>query len=328
MDQRQYTKQIIGINYQGAMLGDRLKANLFYKRYSVHARLTETNLKIAPNGVRTLTSRLHDSRLSHDGYGAALSYTLNPKLVLLLSGEQAVRLPSSTELLGNASNNINASLNLRPERSLNMNIGVNVGPYRLGAHELSADVNLFYRRITDMIQRGVPRSNDDFYAFENLGSIISRGVDAELRYRWSDRLSLSANGSYFDARFNQEYDPMSGLRIAHYMRRLRNAPYLTGNLNAEYIVGRVLARDSRLALTYNFGYTHEFYIDWDVYGDVGKVSVPTQAVHDLGLTYTFSKRRFTLALDAKNIFDQQVFDNYALQKPGRSLHAKLTFRIF
>lgn len=55
--------------------------------------------------------------------------------------------------------------------------------------------------------------------------------------------------------------------------------------------------------------------------------IPMQLVTNLGLSYAFPKHHFTLSLDAKNIFDRQVYDNYGLQKPGRAFYAKLTYRM-
>lgn len=326
LDTRRYSKAILSANYQGRFWGERLRANVFYKHYMVSARLTETEQVRTPHGTE-LRLIHHNNQMRHSGYGAALSLHLSPRVILLASSEKAVRLPSATELLGNTSENINSSLALRPEQSLNANLGVNLGVVRNRQHDLSVDANLFVRDITDMIQRGVPKATDDTYSFENIGAVISRGIDLEAQYRWRDKFFLTANGSYFDARFNLMKDPYTGVRYAHYRSRLRNAPFLTANAYAEYVLGDVLLRGSRLAVSYSFAYTHEFLLNWEVYGSANRQTVPTQNVHGVGLTFTFPKRRLTLALDAKNILDAQVFDNFALQKPGRSLHAKLTYRI-
>lgn len=328
LDQRKYHKHILGATYQAQLLGERLKLSAFYKYYNVGARLTESQVVRTPLQPSTIVAVPYNRSLSYDGYGFASSLKVGSWMLLLLSAERAIRLPSTTELLGNTSENINASLSLRPEQSYNFNLGANFGSFKLGKHhDLWLDVNLFHRNITDMIQRGVPKSSDDFYGFENLGAITSSGVDAELRYRGWERLFATANMSYFDARFNLEYDPYSGQRNVHYRSRLRNAPFLTANLSLEYDFGSVGLRGSKLSASYHFGYTHEFYRDWAAYGSANKVMIPTQALHDVGLSYHLPGHRLTLSLDAKNIFDTPVFDNYALQKPGRSVYIKATYRI-
>lgn len=328
MDQRRYRKYILGATYQTELFDQRLKLSAFYKYYNVGAHLTELKYTHTPLVGSTLQPIKHDRSLGYDGYGFASSIKVNDWALLLLSAERAIRLPSTTELLGNTSENIEASLTLRPEQSYNFNLGVNLGSFKLGMHhDLSLDINLFHRNITDMIQRGVPRGADDFYGFENLGSITSSGLDAEIRYRGWERLFATANMSYFDARFNLEFDPYSGMRNAHYRSRLRNAPFLTSNFSLEYDLGSIALKGSKLSASYHFGYTHEFYRDWEAYGSANKIMIPTQALHDFGLSYRLPGHRLTLSFDAKNIFDTPVFDNYALQKPGRSFHIKATYRI-
>jgi len=54
---------------------------------------------------------------------------------------------------------------------------------------------------------------------------------------------------------------------------------------------------------------------------------PEQTSHDFGLSYRFPKRNFILSFDAKNIFNAEIYDNYAAQKPGRAFYLKLNYTI-
>lgn len=326
MDKRRYNKQILSINYDGSLLEKKLKYSLFYKKYQQNVRLTEFTIKRVPMGYE-VNSKPHERTMKDDGYGITLSYAVTPKIMLLASAERAIRLPGITEMLGNTSENINPNPLLRPENSRNLNFGFNVGNFDFGKNEFGAEANFFVRDIHDMIQQGAPRNTADFYSFENLGKVLSKGVDLELRYNWNKKLFVNITGSYFDARFNLQYNEY-GIEYFYYKSRLRNAPYLTGNANAEYIFRNIFQEKSRLTLNYNFGYTHEFFKDWENLGSANKIIIPTQALHDLGVTYTFPNQKLTLAINAKNIFDTQVFDNYALQKPGRAIFGKLTFSVF
>ncbi|MFK8264964.1 TonB-dependent receptor [Capnocytophaga cynodegmi] len=327
-DQRKYNKQIIGFNYDLNAFDNKLKSSLFYKLYYQKVYLTEFNAIRRPNGNVEEQSTIHDRKINDKGYGFSLSYAVTPKIMISASAEKAIRLPGSTELLGNTSEGVNTNLSLKPEYSNNANLGLTLSGFTFGKHEIGGEVNLFVRDIRDMILRGVPRPSDDFFRFENLGKVISKGVDAEFRYNWDKCLFLNANVSYTNALFNLEYDPNTGLKYAHYRSRLRNTPYFTANFNAEYLFNSLIQKKSRLTINYNFGYTHEFFKEWEVYGAVGKAIIPSQPLHDVGLTYTFPNQKWTLAFNAKNIFDTQVFDNYALQKPGRSIFGKVTFSVF
>ncbi|GIJ94828.1 TonB-dependent receptor [Capnocytophaga stomatis] len=328
LDQRKYNKQIIGFNYDLNLFSNKLKASLFYKLYRQKVYLTEYDVVRRPNGTVDEKVIVHDRKINDKGYGMSLSYAITPKIMVSASVEKAIRLPGSTELLGNTSEGVTTNLSLKPEYSNNANLGLTLNAFIFGKHEIGGEINLFIRDIRDMILRGVPRTNDDFFRFENLGKVISKGADAELRYNWNKRLFINANVSYTNALFNLEHDPDTGLKYAHYRSRLRNTPYFTANVNAEYLLNDLIQKKSRLAINYNFGYTHEFFKEWEVYGAVGKAIIPTQPLHDVGLTYTFPNQKWTLAFNAKNIFDTQVFDNFALQKPGRAIFGKLTFSVF
>ncbi|MFK8296809.1 TonB-dependent receptor [Capnocytophaga cynodegmi] len=324
MDKRRYQKGILGLNYEGSFFTNRLKTNLFYKIYNQRVRLTEISYD---SRNRAYTPIEHNRSMSHSGYGAAFSYQITPKVVVSISAEEAIRLPGITELLGNTSEMVNASVQLRPESSRNLNFGFQLGEFKLGKHQLTTEANVFVRDIKDLIMRGVPNTFDDSFKYENIGKIISKGIDAELRYNFNKKLFANMNASYTDARYNLEFNDY-GVRNFHYKSRLRNTPYFTGNIYAEYIFDNLIQKKARLAVNYNFNYTHEFFRDWENLGATGKAIIPAQPLHDVGITYTFPNQKWTLAFNAKNIFDTQVFDNYALQKPGRSIFGKLTFSVF
>ncbi|CEN45886.1 TonB-dependent receptor [Capnocytophaga canis] len=328
LDERKYHKKITSFNYDVNLFDDKLKSSLFYKIYSQQVSLTEFIRTRNPNGTIVVNNVKHNNKVNDQGYGFTLSYALTPKIIVSLSGEKSIRLPESTELLGNTSQGVSPSLGLKPEYSNNLNAGINFRDFSFGKHQLGAEMNFFVRDINDMIVRGVPRPSDDFFRFENLGKIISKGIDVELRYIWDKHLIFNGNVSYFNALFNLEFSPDTGLRYAHYRNRLRNAPYFTANANVEYIFKGIIQEKSQVSFNYNFSYTHEFFKEWEAYGAVGKIIIPSQPLHDLGITYSFPNRKWILAFNAKNIFDTQVFDNFALQKPGRSIFGKITYTIF
>lgn len=326
-DTRYMTKSILGVTYEGVWLEEKLRTTLFYKHYYKMVRLQDP---LQVNGEWTANE--YDSSMSAGGYGGAISYAVIPNAVLMFSAEKALRLPSDTELLGNTSENINVSYDLRPENSVNMNLGVNLGPFRLNkAHSIGGNFNFFYRDITDMITRSVPDTSgtrvEDTFQYMNLDNVLSKGFDAEFFYSYKHIITLTANFSLFNARFNTEYDT-DGNRYSYYGDRLRNAPYLTSNVNAEFSKRDLFQKGSKFSVYYNFGYVHEFYRNWESRGSTGKQTVPSQLVHDVGVAYTFPKNRVTISLDVRNLTDEQIFDNWALQKAGRAFYGKLSYRIF
>ncbi len=320
-DTRRINKTILSIDYKGKFFHDKLQANAFYKHYNQAVQLTDP---VMNNGVME-ADRISRS-ITADGFGGALSYKVGKKVILTASSEYATRLPGVTELLGNTTNNIQSSYDLKPERSLNVNLGAVLGTFKIKEHSLEADINLFYRDITDMIQKSLTNPTDEMYGYENLGKVLSRGVDAVLKYNYRHHLFSEVNVSYTDARFNLQYDK-HGTEYLYYRDRLRNNPFFTANWNLEYVAENWIQKKSRMSFTYNLGYVHQFYRNWESLGGAGKAVIPSQLVHDLGLVYSFPKRNFSVGVDVKNLLNEQVFDNWALQKPGRMILAKISYSI-
>lgn len=318
-DTRHLDKMVLGLSYDGRFWDERLQTSLFYKHYRQWVRLTDPVMKEG----ELIPEQISRNTKDH-GFGGTLALRLSPHVTLTASAEYAMRMPGVTELLGNTSNNIQATYDLRPEKSTNLNVGALFGTFRWKRHELDADVNLFYRDIKDMIQKSLTNLTDEMYGYENLGKIKSKGVDLDLRYRYDHRLTSEFRLSYTDARFNLRYDT-HGTEYIYYKDRLRNAPFFTFNWDSEYLVHDWLQKGSRISFSYSMGYVHRFFRNWESLGGAGKAIIPTQWVHDIGVLYTFPHKRFSIGVDCKNLFNEQVFDNWALQKPGRMVLMKLSY---
>ena len=324
---RYLDKNILSFSYELNAFNQKLKASLFYKYYQLGVRLKDP-VRVSGSGPTAVYEELNIQRSINDkGYGLAISYDLLPGVMLTGSLEHAIRLPSSQELLGNETENINPAFTLRPENSFNTNLGVNIGPFDFGQHRLSSNINVFTRDVKDMIRQGVPTStlSDDF-SFENLDNVVSRGFDAEIRYGFKNNLQVTLNSSVFNGRFNSQFDA-SGNAYSYFGNRLRNEPFFTQNTNIRYDLNNILQKKSRASLYYNLSYVHQFFRQWEAFGGTNKPDIPTQLVQDLGFAYTFPNKRYVLSFDAKNILDRQVFDNWALQKAGRAFYAKINYII-
>lgn len=76
-------------------------------------------------------------------------------------------------------------------------------------------------------------------------------------------------------------------------------------------------------------YVHEFYRYWEIDGrEEDKLSIPEQWPHHVGISYTEHTKRYTLTLETHNLFNQDSFDNFGVQKPGRSFHVKIKASLF
>ena len=321
-DTRHMTKQIASVAYESRLLQETLNLSLFYKYYNQQVKLTD------PRNVDGAIVANNINRMAQgNGFGGAISYQLLPNLTFNLSGEKAVRLPENNELLGNSSTNVQASYDLKPEKSTNLNVGVITGPFELGRHTLGIDASLFYRDVSDMIQKGLTNVTDEMYGYENLGKVLSKGFDVDLHYNFDQKLFVEAGLSNFNARYNLQYDE-AGVEYLYYKDRLRNTPYLTANSNVQYVHPDLFMKGALFTWSYNLSYVHEFFRNWESLGGNGKAVIPTQLVHDIGFVYSFPKRKVSVGFDVRNLLNEQVFDNWALQKPGRAFFAKVTYNIY
>jgi outer membrane receptor protein involved in Fe transport len=322
IDTRYLTKNVWTFNYEHAALEDKLKATAFFKYYFQNLRLKDA--------VRSRTEGLTSIELDDDtrdkGYGIAASYAITPQIKLMASAEDALRLPSGSEIFGVVSENIDPAYDLKPERSRNLNLGFDAGPFQLGLHQMGLTTNFFYRDITGMIKRGVPDQFSESTPHVNLDDVRSTGVDVEVNYHYQQSISWISGVSLSNPRFNREFND-EGAKYNYYGDRLRNEPYFTINSNLVIRKRDLFQKGSEWSLQYNFSYVHEFYRNWASLGGANKDVIPTQIVHDAGMRYTFPGQKLTLSADVRNIFNEQVFDNWALQKPGRALYAKISYKI-
>ena len=317
---RDLQKNIASLTYENTSFSGRLRTNLFYKHY--FQTVTANEPKLVDSRYELDQFR---KKINHNGYGATFSFALLPDLFVLASAEKALRLPSANELFGNGSDNSLASPDLKPESSLNANLGFSYG-YRTGNHSFNLNSSVYLRDTRDMI-RPTLNGHYSFTYSENLESVFTRGIDAEFMYNWNNRFDARLNVSKFDVLFNTEFDA-KGDRYNFYRMQIKNEPSFKFNGQAAYFWSDLLQKDSQTSFFASMSYVNGFYRNWSNVGSRNQDYIPEQYPVDLGVTHTFPKNRWVLSVDAKNIFDQQIFDNFGLQKPGRAFYAKLTYFIF
>ncbi|MCH5327297.1 MAG: TonB-dependent receptor, partial [Duncaniella sp.] len=134
-------------------------------------------------------------------------------------------------------------------------------------------------------------------------------------------------GCYTDARDLKKFKS-DGNPSATYKNRVPNKPWLFGNIFATYKIESInLLPCDALSIRADIDWTHWFYLNWEAFGAAAsKAKIPTQTITSIAATYSWMEGRYNLSLECDNIFDRLAYDNYMLQKPGRSFSAK--FRVF
>lgn len=319
------TKHVLSLNYAQELLDGRLSSVYFIKNYIHaahirqydHATLTGAD-KIDPDAVNT-----------YWGGGAAVRYRLYEPLAFKVSYEHSVRLPLTRELLGNGTT-IAPNVALRPESSENINAGI-LGTWHIDRdNTLSYETTGFFRFVKDDIQAEIITTDGNEYGsmrYKNNPAVHIKGIEGEVRYSWRDRLQVTANMSYVDARDQKKFKT-DGKPSATYRNRVPNRPWFYANADASYTFRNLLPRMSdRLRLGYSWQWVHWYFLNWEAYGNrASKARIPTQSISNVSLTYGWMDDRYSMSVECSNLFDARVYDNFRLQRPGRAFMAK--FRIF
>lgn len=323
IDQRNATKQVTGLAYEMRAFDAKLKTNLFAKYYQQEIEKIKPVLKNI-DGIQQRVDEYTYRKNDYTGYGLAASYLVKPSIALLASFERALRLPTETEVFGDPAENIIENPALRAEISDNINVGFKIGPYKVGQHTVSFGANGFIRDTKDKIAPAVNSRNNDAIQslpYINFDKTRSKGFDIELNYDFNKKLIVFVNASKFNTVFSKKLD-QNGNEFAYYNQQLPNEPFFTVSGSAQYVLPNFLLAKSTLNLHYGFNMIAPFYTNWL---EIEAFQTPNQFIQDLGFSYVFPNKQFILSFDAKNIFNKEAYDNFAVQKPGRAFYVKLNY---
>ncbi|WP_282122496.1 TonB-dependent receptor [Algibacter mikhailovii] len=308
-----------GLSLETKKFNNKLYANAFFKYYGFNASINDL--------VYTTEYEIinYNNHVSNFGGGFAASYKILPNLILKSSLEQATRLPSPTEALGDGVT-IQPNFEIEPEQSFNVNVGAILGRYALGNHGVKIALNAFYRNVTDKLQLNI-FGGQELGQYTNIRKIGGTGAEIDIVYDYNQNLRFNLNGTYQDIRNKQKIDENGNNNIL-YGDRLRNQPYLLANAGVEYTINDFIQKKSKIFTYLQSSYVHEFFLRWPSLGTADqKDIVPTQLVFDAGASYTFPSKKISVAIDISNILNEQVYDNFLLQKPGRAIFAKINYQL-
>lgn len=313
-------KHILGLSYNQTLFDGKMNNVFFVKDYINYLMVTQKDESWI-SGSDKVDKK---ATKSYWGYGAAVKYAFLEELALKASYEHSVRLPLGNELLGNGTT-VLPNLILKPENSENFNLGV-FGTWKTGgSHLFSYEANAFIRDASDYV-RLVISERDGLSQYENVSSVKVSGFEGEVSYQYKDDLRIQVNCSYQDARDMNKYKE-DGKPSITYKNKLPNRPWLFSNAEVDYIFRDVFNRGDKLKLGYHYQYVHWFYLTWEAYGSLDdKSKIPTQHQNNVVVSYSWNNERYNVSLGCNNLFDKELYDNFMLQKPGRSFFAK--FRIF
>lgn len=320
-------KHITGLGWQ--IRYDRWNTNLFAKRYGLNS---STYKRMDEYTDKARWEKVRDSK-QHWGYGLASTYYILPSLQAKVSYEQSYRMPESIEMFGDGLIQ-QRNPDLKPENSKNLNIGLLFDKI-IGDHHLSGETNFIYRNTKDFILKGVDLTSNPTTGYDNLGKVLTQGIEGGFRYEYKEWLHLGGNATYQNIIDRQEFITNEGSFVGQgitenitYKERLPNIPYLFANGDLGFRFKDVGLKNSLLTVDYALNYVHEYYLSFPGLGSkASKKIIPSQLSHDLAIGYQLGGGRYGITLECTNLTNERLYDNYLLQKPGRAFNFKFRYYI-
>jgi outer membrane receptor protein involved in Fe transport len=268
-----------------------------------------------------------DAAYNTMGYGIASTYYWK-FLQFKASMERAYRLPSENELFGDENAEVGNSA-IKAENSMNYNLGFTLNKLMKNTNVLYLDVNGYYRNTDDFIKREILVRTGTLTSV-NFGNVRNIGVDLEARYYFKNKAMLGGTFTAMKLYDNEQYrGSESSVLNAHYKDRMPNVPYQFGSFDAAYYIHNIGGKNSTntLNLEYNLNYVYQFFLNWESMGtSSNKYELPTQVSHDFSATYMIKGGKYNFSVEAKNLSNAELSDNFAMLKPGRAFYAK--FRVY
>jgi outer membrane receptor protein involved in Fe transport len=258
------------------------------------------------------------------GYGITASYFITPNLQLKTSYELTNRMPEAQEIFGDVENQ-EGNPGLKPERSNNVNLGVSYGFAIDKNNRFLVNANGIYRYADNFIYNRLNNNQSKLVA-DNREGVRTVGMDGEIRYSYKNWLSIGTTITYQSLQNMQKYEPgYTGISPV-YEDKMPNIPYFFGNTDATVSIMDVGKKGNNLNIGYNLLYVHAFYLYWPSRGG-DKLDIPQQFSHDVNMVYSLNNGRYNIGLEARNITNDLLYDNFSLQKPGRAFYVNLRYFI-
>jgi outer membrane receptor protein involved in Fe transport len=321
-----YQKSVTGAGLTSVFLEDKLETRLMAKFYHYRSSGTEA----WQSRPITKTDAVTQSG-NNWGTAVAAKYALTSNSFVRLSAELANRLPDQEELFGDGIWTV-PNFALSPERSLNINLG-----YRLtNTRNNALEVNTFYRRTEDLILL-IP-VQAPYAQYQNIRNVKGFGLEADGLYHLNPVVSINGNFTWQDIRL---FKLSSATDQWQNKARLRNTPYFFANAGITAQLKKLLLANDQLKVYSYYNFVKAYYLETipkrlEPSGFLGlfgrpevntALIIPDQHLWSAGFYYAPYVSKLSFGFEVKNILNQDLYDNYRVQKAGRSFHFKINYTI-
>lgn len=305
-------KNFTGISYQLKLFQNRWTTSVFGKMFTMNSILYKAD-------DDTGEIRRMNNHFQLPGYGIATSFFVLSYLQLKASYENTYRLPEGYEVFGDGLLQL-PNADLQPEKSQNFNAGFLFGK-RFKKHLVNVDFNYMYRLPENLI-RSVAIGITSRY--ENLSQAKVNCLEGAISYSYNDQFKVEFNATYQNI-LNASLKP-NGEPDELYLDRIPNAPYLFGNGSFTFNSKQFGKYKRRIGFNWTTSYIEEFYLKWPSLGSLSsKFVIPRQIVSNVSVSFTSHAGRYNISVSCMNLFDAMCYDNFRVQKPGRSFNFKLRY---
>lgn len=262
--------------------------------------------------------------VSSFGYGAAGTYFILPGLQVKLSYEKAYRLPTIEEMFGDEDLEM-GDIGIKPENSNNVNLNLSY-TQTFGKHSVYVEGGLIFRDTHDYIQRNITDLSGGKSAatYINYGKVLTKGFNISARYSFARWVSLGGNFTQMNVRDNMKTSISSTAANLAYKERMPNLPYMFADSDVTFSWRNLLKKGNTLMVTYDNQYLHNFnYYSSNIGSNKTAYEVPSQFSHNLSLSYSVQGGRYNLSFECRNFTNEDLYDNFSLQKAGRAFYGKV-----
>ena len=303
---------VTGVEHEADLFADRLENIVFVKHYVQRLDSEEPR----PGD----TFRRQDRTTWRFGVGNGLRYRLADWLVGKASYEWATRLPRPDEVFGDNAF-VAPNLELEPESSHNLNLGLAVDAPSTPAGQVRASTTGFVRQADQLI---VLLGNERDQSNQNVYGARSVGVEAAAEWTSpGEYLALDGTVTYQDFR----NDSSAGAFGSFDGDRIPNRPYLFAHGAARIQLRDIVWQEDEIAATWSSRYVHDYYRGWESVGrEDSKDVIPSQLIHAAGVGYLVRGERGSLSttFEVQNLTDRAAYDFFGVQRPGRAFYVKTT----
>jgi vitamin B12 transporter len=308
---------VVSLSHEWRPLGDRLVNIVGARGYFFDSKGTPSNLS-DPAAERP--PPIHNSTVSA-GASEAIRYRLTSALLAKGSVEWARRLPTSSELFGDGLL-VTATPTLRPERSLNFNLGLQYDRTLDDGRRVQAEATGFWMELRDMIRLTPGFAGLAGYA--NLGAARVVGAEAEVRADITRWLHGAVGLTYQNARDRLRLNPGTSVPNPTFGLRLPHMPWLFGTALVEARAEGLLGRTARSRLFAEGLFTEEYFYAFEL-SNRQERRIPRALTLTLGAEQTWPATGLTLSAEVQNLTDATVLNQFNYPLPGRTLRMKVRY---